>query len=137
LADTLGPIVELTDAGGTLAQNYKDDTLRTDQIHQRQRLQPVSVRRRVPPPAATGGPYKIGARYYHPALGRWTQQDPLHQPNDLRNANRYVYTGQDPVNRTDPTGTTQGQCHTDAEEQCGPGNLWRWQGARVLWDGRG
>lgn len=46
----------------------------------------------------------FGQRYYLPTNGRWTQQDPLNQASDLRQANRYTYTGCDPVNVTDPTG---------------------------------
>lgn len=42
---------------------------------------------------------KFGARYYNPARGRFTQADPSGQ-----SANRYVYTGANPVNNTDPSG---------------------------------
>jgi len=52
--------------------------------------------------------YKIGLRYYDPALGRWTQKDPLVGFEDPRRANRYIYAGQDPVNRVDPTGASFG-----------------------------
>ena len=49
---------------------------------------------------------KFGARYYDPALGRWTQHDPiagnLANPKTL---NRYAYAGCDPVNNTDVIGT--------------------------------
>jgi len=48
--------------------------------------------------------YKIGLRYYDPALGRWTQKDPVVGFEDPRRANRYIYAGQDPVNMTDPSG---------------------------------
>jgi RHS repeat-associated protein len=48
--------------------------------------------------------YKFGERYYMPSLGRWTQRDPLNQAFSPREANRYLYAGQDPVNLTDPTG---------------------------------
>jgi len=43
--------------------------------------------------------YKIGARYYAPALGRFTQPDPLSvdSPN-------YTYAGGDPINASDPSG---------------------------------
>ncbi len=45
------------------------------------------------------GLYKMGARYYDPHLGRFTQPDPSGQE-----ANPYLYAAGDPVNRTDPTG---------------------------------
>ncbi|MFF7878973.1 RHS repeat-associated core domain-containing protein [Streptomyces californicus] len=45
------------------------------------------------------GVYKMGARYYDPNLGRFTQPDPSGQE-----ANPYLYAAGDPVNRTDPTG---------------------------------
>jgi hypothetical protein len=38
-----------------------------------------------------------------PALGRWTQQDRLDSPGDLREGNRYLYTGDDPINFVDPS----------------------------------
>jgi RHS repeat-associated protein len=48
---------------------------------------------------------KFGTRYYNPALGRWTQRDPvrgnLANPNTL---NPYAYAGNDPVNHRDPSG---------------------------------
>jgi RHS repeat-associated protein len=47
-----------------------------------------------------GGLVKFGARYYDPALGRWTQTDPLAGPGD----NLYLYVGGDPVDITDPSG---------------------------------
>lgn len=48
--------------------------------------------------------YRFGERWYNPALGRWTQQDPLHRPFDPTDANRYAYVGGDPVNGADPSG---------------------------------
>jgi RHS repeat-associated protein len=49
--------------------------------------------------------YSLRARYYNPALGRFLSQDSyrfnLSNPAEL---NRYVYTGNDPINRADPTG---------------------------------
>jgi RHS repeat-associated protein len=48
---------------------------------------------------------KFGTRYYDPALGRWTQQDPIAGTiGDPGRVNRYTYVGDDPVTRTDPTG---------------------------------
>jgi RHS repeat-associated protein len=48
--------------------------------------------------AATGY-LKLGARYYNPTTGRFTQPDPSGQE-----ANTYNYTSCNPVNSTDPTG---------------------------------
>ena len=50
------------------------------------------------------GIYHFGARLYNPAIGRWTQPDPLNQPADLLQANLYSYVGGDPINRIDPSG---------------------------------
>jgi RHS repeat-associated protein len=51
------------------------------------------------------GRYHMGTRYYDPSLPRWTQGDPLNLFQDPRQANRYAYAGDDPINATDPTGS--------------------------------
>ncbi|TKV57001.1 RHS repeat-associated core domain-containing protein [Nakamurella flava] len=45
------------------------------------------------------GLYKMGARYYNPNTGRFTQPDPSGQE-----ANRYAYAGNNPVTYSDPSG---------------------------------
>ena len=51
------------------------------------------------------GLVKFGTRYYNPALGRWTQQDPVGGSlGDLNAANWYTYAKDDPVNVVDPSG---------------------------------
>lgn len=45
------------------------------------------------------GAYKFGARYYDPAIGRFTQPDPSGQET-----NRYAFAGDNPVNAVDTTG---------------------------------
>ncbi|MEU6402609.1 RHS repeat-associated core domain-containing protein [Streptomyces sp. NPDC046985] len=45
------------------------------------------------------GLYKMGARYYDPALGRFTQTDPSGQESKP-----YLYGAGDPINNIDPTG---------------------------------
>ena len=67
--------------------------------------------------------YKIGERYYDPALARWTQKDPMMQAFSPREANSYSYVGGDPVNLRDPTGRDMGMYE--------PGSLhgpqgWQW-----------
>ncbi|MGH8525682.1 MAG: RHS repeat-associated core domain-containing protein, partial [Gammaproteobacteria bacterium] len=44
--------------------------------------------------------YKIGTRYYDPALGRFIQADPVRGGS----ANAYDYSFQDPINLADPSG---------------------------------
>jgi RHS repeat-associated protein len=56
------------------------------------------------PASAQKGLYKMGERYYDPRTGRWTQRDPIDQSDDLRGANRYSYSGDEPVNAADPSG---------------------------------
>jgi RHS repeat-associated protein len=51
-----------------------------------------------------GGYTHFGARHYDPALGRWTQRDPLRQLGDLGQADRYVYAGGSPIAQADPSG---------------------------------
>jgi RHS repeat-associated protein len=50
----------------------------------------------------------FGARYYDPAVGQWTQQDPINQAGSLTQANRYGYVGADPFNGFDPQGESVG-----------------------------
>jgi RHS repeat-associated protein len=45
------------------------------------------------------GLYKMGARYYDPQLGRFTQPDP-----SGKEKNSYLYAAGDPINNTDPSG---------------------------------
>jgi RHS repeat-associated protein len=45
---------------------------------------------------------RFGERDYSASVGRWTQKDPVRF--DGRQANFYVYVGDDPINRVDPTG---------------------------------
>jgi RHS repeat-associated protein len=52
----------------------------------------------------TTGLIKFGTRYYDPNLGRWTQQDPIGNPN------RYAYVNDNPVGAVDPSGSWSRSC---------------------------
>jgi RHS repeat-associated protein len=98
LVDGLGSVVAMTNAAGSVTNSYACDPLRRhhrDQGAADQRLQPLALHRQ---DAATGL-YKIGARYYQPELGRWTQPD----PSGL-DSNAYLYAAGNPVNFTDASG---------------------------------
>lgn len=41
---------------------------------------------------------------YDPTIGRWISRDPLNNAEMLQGPNLYVYVGNNPVDRTDPTG---------------------------------
>ncbi|MFF9428903.1 RHS repeat-associated core domain-containing protein [Streptomyces sp. NPDC014746] len=51
------------------------------------------------------GLYKMGARYYDPHLGRFTQPDPSGQET-----NPYLYAAGDPINHIDPSGLGMLSC---------------------------
>lgn len=57
------------------------------------------------------GLYHLGARYYDPTTGRFTQPDPT---ADATSGNLYAYAGDNPVNNGDPTGTMLCDCLSPA-----------------------
>ena len=57
----------------------------------------------------------MGARYYQPSIGRFTQLDP--HPHKLLDVNRYAYAGCNPANYSDPSGLM----HCTREEI-----FWKW-----------
>src|SRR5204863_7484812 len=69
----------------------------------RKRLSPQLLRGRIAGTQDSTGFHKMGVRYYAPGLMRWVQPDPIAE-NDLRQGNRYVFVGGDPVNATDREG---------------------------------
>jgi len=103
LTDRLGSIVALTDSGGAVVQTYKYEPYGL--LRSSSDSDPFRFVGGYRTGSGFGEMYKFGARYYNPVLGRWTQADPIDQPADLRNGNRYVYAADDPSNIVDPLGT--------------------------------
>jgi RHS repeat-associated protein len=91
-----GSILGLTDSSGNLADNYTYSPYG----------QQTAVQSTAPNLFGYNGGLQapgtslihFGARWYNPALGQWTQQDPSGQDPG------YVYAGDSPVNYADPTG---------------------------------
>lgn len=56
------------------------------------------------------GLYHFGERYYDPTTGRWTQQDPEDQLGSVTEADRFQFTGDDPINVSDSSGESGDGC---------------------------
>ena len=65
------------------------------------------------------GLYYHGARYLAGWLGKWVSFDPIGLEGGI---NLHVYTGDNPVNRTDPTGTDWEWCNPFSDSGCGLGS---------------
>ncbi len=64
------------------------------------------------------GLVRFGARDYDPVVGRWISKDPIIFSG--KQANLYVYAGNDPVNRKDPSGLCDDPANAD-DPSCGGG----------------
>ena len=101
--DALGSIILLTDSTQAKAATYTYDSWGN--------ATSTGAQAANNPWQYAGGYYesstnrvKMGARYYNPYRGRFTQTDPSGQE-----ANRYAYVQCNPINATDPTGLLTSQ----------------------------
>jgi RHS repeat-associated protein len=114
LHDGLGSVTAVIDASGTVVSTFKYDPYGGDAGTTGSLYEPIRFTGGYWDGSISGHEalYKFGERYYDPALGRWTQPDPINNPLDLHGWNGYAYAGDDPVNMIDPTGL------------CIPGTCW-------------
>jgi RHS repeat-associated protein len=96
LADALGSVARLIDPAGVKKNNYRYDPSGNLLLSTGTVSNPFKFAGEF---QDASGFYKIGERYYDPALGRWTQPDPIAAMAD------YAYAGNNPVNIIDPSGT--------------------------------
>jgi RHS repeat-associated protein len=94
-------VIGLTDSSGALVNNYSYDPFGR-LLSSTQAV--TNVFQYGSGYLTTANVYQFGERYYDPKYGRWTQQDPVIRPGDLRDGTRYLYVRGNPVNYTDPTG---------------------------------
>ncbi|MEA2472742.1 MAG: hypothetical protein QOE06_657, partial [Thermoleophilaceae bacterium] len=114
--DGLGSVSAMTDSAGAAPQRYDYDPYGETTLSPSTPAVPNPFRYASSYQDATGF-YKMGMRYYSPTLMRWSQPDPQEQPTDPTQAMRFGYAGGDPVNATDPSGTS----------------LWRWPHIHFRW----
>ncbi|MGI8690439.1 MAG: DNRLRE domain-containing protein [Thermomicrobiales bacterium] len=95
LSDGLGSVVALVDVNGNVAARYGYDPYGQTVVKTGSAADSNPFRYTGAYLDSTGL-YKMGARYYDPARGRFTQLDPL--------GSGYIYASDNPVNFTDPSG---------------------------------
>jgi RHS repeat-associated protein len=107
--DQQGSLTAVTDGTGNLVEKYRYDAYGATYVQSGSIYVPLSDM--VKPFSTrlyTGreydsetGLYHYRARTYSPSLGRFLQRDPVDTEDQV---NLYAYVGNNPVNRTDPSG---------------------------------
>jgi RHS repeat-associated protein len=102
--DGLGSTIATTGSNAAIVNSYKYDTYGGVVTENETSVRPTSFRFAGGLYTSSLGLHKFGQRWYDQTLNRWTQQDAIDQTGDLKEGNRYLYVGDDPVNATDPAG---------------------------------
>jgi RHS repeat-associated protein len=107
--DQQGSLTAITDSLGNVTEKYRYDAYGATYVQSGSIFVPLSGA--VKPFAtrlytgreydAETGLYHYRARTYSPSLGRFLQRDPVDTEDQV---NLYAYVGNNPVNRTDPSG---------------------------------
>jgi len=111
--DGRGSVIALVDPSGTQQAAYTYDPYGDHATAMNGALPPNPWRWSGSYLDATGL-YKMGARYYDPSLGRFTQVDPVVGGS----ANAYDYCAGDPINCSDPSGLERQPLPGDLHDTC-------------------
>jgi RHS repeat-associated protein len=106
-ADGLGSIIALTDATGAVTTRYRYSPFGKTETIGEDVAQPFRYTGREWDDVT--GLYFYRARYYSPEIGRFITEDPIGL--GAGDVNFYAYVGNDPVNRTDPSGLLSADYH--------------------------
>ncbi|MYW00178.1 RHS repeat-associated core domain-containing protein, partial [Streptomyces sp. SID3343] len=91
LTDAQGSVIAMTDKNGNKVNAYAYDPYGNARTTTEAVPNPLRYTSTYLDPT---GLYKMGARYYDPTVGRFTQRDPAG-----KEANPYAYAAGDPINR--------------------------------------
>jgi RHS repeat-associated protein len=100
--DNLGSVLKVVTSAGAVANSYTYDPYGVTTGSSGTVLEPFRYTGAYTD--QTTGLTKLGARYYDPTLGRFTQTDPQTHPDDVNQSSPYPYAGNDPINIVDPSG---------------------------------
>jgi RHS repeat-associated protein len=121
--DGLGSTIATTATGGAIANSYKYDPYGGVVTESETSVRPTSFRYAGGLYSSSVALHKFGQRWYDQSLDRWTQQDSIDQTGDLKQGNRYIYVGDNPVNGRDPSGLCTAGFFTKCDETPSCGGL--------------
>ncbi|MBS1801233.1 MAG: Ig-like domain-containing protein [Acidobacteria bacterium] len=105
LTDALGSTVALTDTNGTVQTQYSYEPFGNTTVSGASTTNSFAYTGRE---IDTAGLYYYRSRYYSPATGRFLSEDPIGIAGGI---NLYAYTSNNPLNYTDPLGTSNSIVH--------------------------
>ncbi|WP_165801232.1 RHS repeat-associated core domain-containing protein [Microbacterium testaceum] len=97
-ADHLGSVIGLFDASGSYLGGYSYSPNGEARATNTNAVVTANTLRYIGGELDASGLYELGARYYDPSLGRFTQMDPTGQDP------YYIYANHNPINAADPSG---------------------------------